>query len=91
MANPVPGRDLPVPGVPAIELTAKGIHKQRMDDVVTEVMSFKVEDGYLAEAGCYRFQVIDRSQVRFLTSELQPFEVICPLDLVLTCYTVATS
>jgi len=47
-----------------------------MDDIVNGVVSFDVEDGDLAEAGCYRFQVIDRSQGRYLTSEIQPFEVL---------------
>jgi hypothetical protein len=50
--------------------------KLRMDDTLNGVLSFEVEDGDLAEAGCYRFQVIDRSQGRFLASEIQPFEVM---------------
>lgn len=48
----------------------------RIDDAPTGVLSFEAEEGDLAEAGCYRFQVIDRSQGRFLTSEVQPFEVM---------------
>ena len=55
------------------------MNKLRMDDVVNGVLSFEVEDGDLAEAGCYRFQVIDRSQGRFLASEIQPFEVLANL------------
>jgi hypothetical protein len=53
-----------------------GMARLRIDDAPNGVLSFEVEVGDLAEAGCYRFQVIDRSQGRFLASEVQPFEVI---------------
>lgn len=53
--------------------------KLRVDDVVNGVISFEVEDGDLAEVGCYRFQVIDRSQGRYLASEVEPFEVMSNL------------
>jgi hypothetical protein len=61
---------------PSGKILDKGMEKLRMDDVVNGVLSFEVEEGDLAEAGCYRFQVIDRSQGRFLASEIQPFEVV---------------
>jgi len=61
---------------PSGKINDKGMDKLRMDDIVNGVVSFDVEDGDLAEAGCYRFQVIDRSQGRYLTSEIQPFEVL---------------
>jgi len=50
--------------------------KLRVDDILHGILSFELEDGDLTEVGCYRFQVIDRSQGRFLASEVQPFEVI---------------
>jgi hypothetical protein len=54
----------------------KGMDRLRVDDVLNGVLSFKVEDGDLAEVGCYRFQVVGRSQGRYLASEIQPFEVM---------------
>jgi len=54
----------------------KGMDKLRVDDVLNGVLSFELEDGDLAEVGCYRFQVVDRSQGRYLTSDIQPFEVM---------------
>jgi len=53
--------------------------KLRVDDVLNGVMSFEVEDGDLAEVGCYRLQVVDQSQGRNLTSEIHPFEVLTNL------------
>lgn len=50
--------------------------KLRVDDLPNGVLSFEVEAGDLAEVGCYWLQVVDSSQGRFLTSEIQPFEVL---------------
>lgn len=50
--------------------------KPRVDEALNGVLSFEVEIGDLAEIGCYHFQVVDRSHVRYLTSEIQPFEVM---------------
>ena len=61
---------------PSGKIQDKGMDKLRMDDALNGVLSFEVEDGDLAEAGCYRIQVIDRCQGRFLTSEIEPFEVV---------------
>lgn len=64
---------------PSGRIQDKGMDKLRVDDVVNGVISFEVEDGDLAEVGCYRFQVIDRSQGRYLASEVEPFEVMSNL------------
>ena len=61
---------------PTGTIIEKGMDKLRLDDVLNGVLSFEVEDGDLAEVGCYRLQVVDISQGRFLTSEIQPFEVM---------------
>lgn len=55
--------------------------KLRLDDAPNGVLSFDVEEGDLVEAGCYRFQVMDRSQGRFLASEICVFEVLPNLDV----------
>jgi len=64
---------------PTGTIIEKGMDKLRVDDVLNGVMSFEVEDGDLAEVGCYRLQVVDQSQGRNLTSEIHPFEVLTNL------------
>jgi len=51
------------------------LHRLDVLELDAGVLSFKVEDDDLAEARCYRFQVIDRSQGG-VASEIQPFEVL---------------
>ena len=53
--------------------------KLRVDDAVNGVLSFELEDGDLAEVGCYRLQIIDQSQGRYLASEVLPVEILSNL------------
>lgn len=61
---------------PSGTIIEKGMDRLRVDDVLHGTLSFEVEDGDLTEIGCYHFQVTDRSQGRYLMSEVQPFEVM---------------
>jgi hypothetical protein len=64
---------------PSGTIREKGTDKLRVDGVLNGLLSFEVEEGDLAEVGCYWFQVVDRSQSRFLASEICPFEVMANL------------